>query len=90
MSKDNGLGTCPDTCLSLDDNPHLPPIVDWIGDTPIMHGERDVPYGHPEQGYCLCGHPWYALCPERETGSVMSMVLGEEYFGRLNVEEDES
>jgi len=83
MSDHDGLGNCPDTCINLDDKPHLEPIVDWIGGMPLMHGERDAPYGDPEQEYCLCGHPGYMLCPEWHTGGIMSYVLGDPYGGRL-------
>lgn len=61
-----------------DDRTHLPPVVDWIGNTPIAHGERD---GSPEQPWgpygtggpgndppCLCGHPDYGMCPNNIAG----------------------
>lgn len=86
---DNPMGQCPDTCMSLNEDPHLPAVVEWIGDMPLMHGERDVPFSHPQSDYCLCGHPSYSLCPERVTGSVMSMVLGDPYGGKLDDPEDQ-
>ena len=46
---------------------------DWIGNTPIMHGESERPvpgtshmlYGRPSipDNYCLCGHAPYQHCP---------------------------
>jgi hypothetical protein len=36
----------------------LPRIIDWIGDVPIFHGERD------DSQACLCGEPNYLACPE--------------------------
>ena len=45
-----------------DERVHLTSIVEWIGNTPIAHGERETekgPYEYP----CLCGHPDYLLCP---------------------------
>jgi hypothetical protein len=39
----------------------LEPIVDWIGNWPISHGERDdLDPDNPEA--CLCGVPNYLLC----------------------------
>lgn len=59
------------------------PIVDWIGDIPVMHGERDVPHGHPDYGRCLCGHEFYLACPEWASGGIGSLVIGEPYGGRI-------
>jgi len=40
----------------------LEPMLDWIGDTPIAHGERgdDLDSVHP--GACLCGVEPYWMC----------------------------
>jgi hypothetical protein len=64
---------------------HVDPEPDWIGDTPIMHGESERPapgsshtlYGYPSlpDMYCLCGHPSYLTCPETWGGSVMDMEI---------------
>jgi hypothetical protein len=35
----------------------MEPIVAWIGDIPIYHGERD------DSELCLCGHDPYYSCP---------------------------
>jgi len=50
---------------------HLGSVVEWIGNTPISHGERDGsdeqpngPYEHP----CLCGHPDFMTCPSEIAG----------------------
>ena len=83
MSTDeHPMGVCPDTCLNLYDKPHLEAVVEWIGDMPLMHGEREDWVDGVD--YCLCGHPVYGTCPERESGSVMSMVLGDPYGGKLD------
>jgi hypothetical protein len=56
-----------------DANNHTDPEPDWIGDTPIMHGESERPvpgsshmlYGYPSlpDMFCLCGHPFHMSCP---------------------------
>lgn len=89
-TNEHPMGQCPDTCLNWDDKPHLEPTVDWIGDCPISHGERDVPYKHPEADYCLCGHPNYAHCPGWPEGGVMNYVLGDPYGGTLDDPQDPS
>lgn len=47
---------------------HVEPIVDWIGDFRIAHGERgpDEQPAKDNDGepYCLCGHPRYYVCPQ--------------------------
>lgn len=50
---------------------HLDPEPDWIGDTPIMHGERDsdpVRRSLCDDPPCLCGHPNFLHCPSRWGG----------------------
>lgn len=52
----------------VDEQDHLEPEPDWIGDTPIMHGEREGSWWATLDqelfgGPCLCGHPTYTLCP---------------------------
>lgn len=52
---------------------HIDPAPDWIGDSPITHGESDrlVPGSRRHNGlywagpdmYCLCGHPDFMTCP---------------------------
>lgn len=34
------------------ERPHLEPMVEWIGDFPVMHGERDVAMDDP-QGWSM-------------------------------------
>jgi hypothetical protein len=53
----------------------LPPIVDWIGDCPIMHGERaELDPQHREA--CLCGeYDYYLMCPESLSGGLGSITL---------------
>jgi len=52
------------------------PTVDWIGSTPIGHGERDVPYGAADACACLCGIRDYTRCPERfSAGSVFDLTI---------------
>lgn len=73
------------------DQPHRAPELDWIGDTPIAHGESP----HPVPGtvrlydlasdalswvqrdnYCLCGHPDYWTCPAwLEADTVATMTI---------------
>lgn len=48
------------------------PTVDWIGDYPVRHGERDVDYGDADYGACLCGIRDYTLCPE--PGGILDML----------------
>ena len=50
---------------------HAAPIVDWVGDWPISHGERDA------DQRCLCGHPDYLTCPQ---------VMGEGSIYMLTIE----
>jgi hypothetical protein len=53
----------------------LPPIVDWIGDWPVIHGERDhLDPDHPEA--CLCGFHYYLWCPEFFTGGIATLSIG--------------
>lgn len=54
----------------------LEPIVDWIGDFPVSHGERDdLDPAHPLR--CLCGHPGeYITCPEAfGEGSILGATI---------------
>lgn len=52
----------------------LEPIVDWIGDFPLMHGERaEMDTEHPQA--CLCGFEDYLLCPEFITGGIASCTI---------------
>jgi len=61
---------------------HLEPEPDWIGNVPIIHGERDDdPRPAAERQRwpsppCLCGHPCYLTCPEAWGGSVADLVIG--------------
>lgn len=69
---------CGDDCV-YPDEPHLAPIIYWIGDFPLLHGERhDEDWDHPE--HCLCGHPNYMTCSGE---GLMTMVVGDPYGGRL-------
>lgn len=53
------------------------PTVDWIGDCPVSHGERDVDYGAADYGACLCGVRDYAVCPARSgEGTIWDLVIG--------------
>lgn len=45
------------------------PIVDWIGDVPIYHGERD------DSEMCLCGHEWYMACPSWPAGGILGLTI---------------
>lgn len=66
---------------AIDAPDHLEPEPDWIGDTPIMHGERDEDPRPPADrklwmtAPCLCGHPNYLTCPEVWGGSVMGLEI---------------
>ena len=63
----------------LDAPDHLEPEPDWIGDTPIIHGERDEdPRPFAERvlwNACLCGHPEWGTCPETWGGSVADLQI---------------
>lgn len=62
---------------------HLAPDLDWIGDSPIVHGERDEPTpAGALSAPCLCGHPEYLTCPETWGGGVNDLTLtGTPYGG---------
>ena len=52
----------------------LEPIVYWIGNTPLLHGERaEEDPQHPEA--CLCGHPDYLMCPEWAEHGIASWTI---------------
>lgn len=54
----------------------LPPMIDWIGDTPVYHGERgDMDPANPEA--CLCGAPVYYLCDGPGIASMSVSVDGD-------------
>jgi len=63
------------------------PVVYWVGNVPLMHGERGDDFGDelgsPGSQACLCGHPDYLCCPEFGSGGVSTLVIGEEWGGRL-------
>lgn len=81
---------CGPLCL-FPDEAHLEPEPDWIGNTPVMHGESDRK--HPDPGtvidmgggftyrmrrdsYCLCGHPEYFTCPAwLDGGGLAGLVI---------------
>ncbi len=48
---------------------HAEPIVDWIGDISIHHGERD-----DDSGMCLCGHESYQFCPYWPEGGIAGVT----------------
>jgi hypothetical protein len=64
---------------------HREPEPDWIGDTPILHGESEYPVPGTErvicgvrcspEMYCLCGHPWHRMCPGVWGDSIMDIEL---------------
>ena len=60
------IRACGPTCPTPDE-PHREPEPEWIGNTPILHGESDWlkfdPLQRPMGPYCLCGHPNYMTCP---------------------------
>jgi hypothetical protein len=68
---------------------HFEPEPDWIGDSPIMHGERDEdPRPRSERQLwmsapCLCGHPDYMVCPEAWGSSVMGLEIRADDGGEL-------
>lgn len=52
------------------------PTVDWIGNTPLSHGERDVPYSAADRYACLCGVRDFTYCPdEGGEGSVFALTI---------------
>lgn len=53
----------------------LEPIVDWIGDWPIMHGERSHELDPVNPEACLCGFEYYLWCPEATTGGIASLTV---------------
>lgn len=71
------------------DAPHREPEPDWIGDTPILHGESDhlVPgtggwngrFSECPDSYCLCGHPNHLTCPEPSSLLGMAIERGPEF-----------
>ena len=71
-------------CGCTDGTLHVDPEIDWIGNTPITHGEyeRDVPGSDTHvrgcfDAYCLCGHPNYLTCPKvfGDEGTVWGMTV---------------
>lgn len=65
--------------------PHAEPIIDWIGDSPLAHGESERPvpgtggwnglYNESPDAYCLCGHPNYLTCPRGWTEGIASWAI---------------
>jgi hypothetical protein len=53
----------------------LEPMTVWIGDWPIIHGERgyDLDAENPEA--CLCGFDYYLYCPEHLTGGIAGLTI---------------
>ena len=65
--------------------PGLVPIVEWIGNWPISHGERDVNDGDPRlDAPCLCGYQPYLLCPDFDFG-VMGLTIAPTEDGGIEV-----
>ena len=59
----------------------LKPMIDWIGSTPIHHGERgDLDPRHPEA--CLCGNPFYLEC---DGPGIESMTICLDSDGHIEV-----
>jgi hypothetical protein len=60
------LRACGPKCPTPD-LPHRDPEPEWIGNTPILHGESDWQLFDERWqslgAYCLCGHPNYMMCP---------------------------
>lgn len=66
---------------------HRDPAPDWIGETPVMHGESDIAvpgtggwnglYMESPDMYCLCGHPVYYTCPRWTTDGILSWEICE-------------
>lgn len=67
------------------DEPHAEPVIDWIGDWPLAHGESERPvpgtdvfnglYTPAPDAYCLCGHPNYMTCPRWISEGLASMTF---------------
>jgi hypothetical protein len=79
MSEDGARQCETGSGCMYEDEEHLEPILYWIGDAPLAHGERDdEDPEHPE--HCLCGHPNYLTCPGE---GLWTMTVGDPYGGRL-------
>lgn len=66
---------------------HLEPIVDWVGDAPLLHGERgELDPEHPSA--CLCGGAaQYMECPQYlETGGIGRFMIGLDPDGTVYAE----
>jgi len=48
--------------------------IDWIGDWPISHCERDRRYGDVDYLACLCGEEDYMVC-FFEDGGIMNLTI---------------
>jgi hypothetical protein len=57
------------------DREHLEPHVDWIGDSPLAHGEDEDRNDEDDMPFCLCGHPNYLTCPRWASEGLMSMEI---------------
>lgn len=53
---------------------HLEPEIDWIGNSPLAHGESER-NDSTGDAYCLCGHPQYLTCPRWATEGLMSSTI---------------
>lgn len=52
----------------------LEPLVYWIGNTPLLHGERaEEDLANPEA--CLCGYPDYMMCPKWSESGISSWEI---------------
>lgn len=64
----------------------LDPIVDWIGNTPIEHGERGHELDAENPYACLCGeYDDYLMCPGEGIGTLTVRV---DDAGGIGVERD--
>ena len=44
------------------------PMLYWIGDAALEHGERGTEMDVENPEACLCGHPNYLMCPNSDKG----------------------
>ena len=64
-----------------DKSKRLEPMVDWVGDFPVTHGERGHDLDPVNPMACLCGFndPDYFYCPDSDgEGSIMGATISKD------------